>query len=395
MILTNKQEEGLRTAVQRYNDHEAYTCIAGYAGSGKSTLVSFIIDALGLEPYEVAYVAYTGKAASVLQHKGCPNAKTAHKLLFYSKKMPDGSFVFRPREKLDGDYKLIVVDEVSMLPGSMWRLLLTFGVHVLACGDPFQLPPVSKEDTHDILDHPHVFLSEVMRQAQDSGIIRLSMDIREGRPITYRRGDGMLVIPKEQVIDDMYYGADQILCGTNKMRDSINKMMRAHNGFGPEPQAGDKIICLENHWDKFSLDGETSLVNGTIGYLQSGYATDISYPLRYIKDFPRYVKVFMGEFKSEDEDEFGVLTMDYKAITEGTKTLTPKQEYAINNRKDTKGTQPYEFNYGYAITTHRAQGSQWNNVMVIEERFPFDAMEHKRWLYTAITRAADRCILVH
>lgn len=86
MILTNKQEEGLRISIERYRSHEAYTCIAGYAGSGKSTLIKFIIAALNVDPEtEVCYVAYTGKASTVLTSKGCANATTAHQLLYYAK----------------------------------------------------------------------------------------------------------------------------------------------------------------------------------------------------------------------------------------------------------------------------------------------------------------------
>lgn len=137
MILTNKQQEGLKIAVARFKAHEPYTCVSGYAGSGKSTLIKFIVNALELKDDQVAYVAYTGKAASVLRHKGCPNAMTAHKLLYYSKRLPNGKFLYRPRPSLDGDYKVIVVDEVSMLPKQLWDLLLSHGIYVLACGDPF------------------------------------------------------------------------------------------------------------------------------------------------------------------------------------------------------------------------------------------------------------------
>ena len=136
MILNNKQEEGLKIAVARYREHEPWTCISGYAGSGKSTLVTFIIAALGLDPNDVAYCAFTGKAANVLKQKGCPNPTTAHKLLYRSKPLPNGNYVHEPRDVLEAPYKLIVVDEVSMLPKDMWELLLKHRVPILACGDP-------------------------------------------------------------------------------------------------------------------------------------------------------------------------------------------------------------------------------------------------------------------
>ena len=121
ITLTNKQEQGLREAVERYKRGEKYTVISGYAGSGKSTLVKFIISALGVDPEtQVAYVAFTGKAAAVLSQKGCHNATTAHKLLYKAKPMPNGSYKFIPRDILEKDYRLVVVDEISMLPKDLW-----------------------------------------------------------------------------------------------------------------------------------------------------------------------------------------------------------------------------------------------------------------------------------
>lgn len=136
MILTNGQEKGLKIAVDRYKKGEPYTVIAGYAGTGKSTLVSHIVDALNIYPGDVCYVAFTGKASLVLREKGCENSMTAHKLLYHSKEKPDGTFEHKPRKYLEVGYKLIVVDEVSMIPVDMWELLLSHGVHVIALGDP-------------------------------------------------------------------------------------------------------------------------------------------------------------------------------------------------------------------------------------------------------------------
>lgn len=136
MELTTKQEQGLKTALSRYSLGMPYTVISGYAGTGKSTLVNFIVSALNIYEDDVAYIAYTGKASQVLKSKGCKNAVTAHKLLYYANKNKEGEFIFRPRERLEHPYKLIVVDEVSMLPEKMWYQLLSHGIYVLALGDP-------------------------------------------------------------------------------------------------------------------------------------------------------------------------------------------------------------------------------------------------------------------
>ena len=119
MILTNGQEQGLRVTIERYRHKEPYTVIAGPAGSGKSSLVRFIIDALDLPEDKVVYITYTGKASLVLRNKGCSNAITAHKLLYHAKEKPDGTFEFKPKKHLDYDYKIIVLDECSMLPEDM------------------------------------------------------------------------------------------------------------------------------------------------------------------------------------------------------------------------------------------------------------------------------------
>lgn len=136
MELTNEQEQALKIAVERYKNKEPYTVISGWAGTGKSTLVNFIIDALNIDRDYVAYVAFTGKAANVLSAKGCYNATTIHKLLYYSMKDKDGKFHFKKRPHLDFPYKLIVCDEVSMVPKSLWEDMLSHHVHIIALGDP-------------------------------------------------------------------------------------------------------------------------------------------------------------------------------------------------------------------------------------------------------------------
>ena len=176
MELTNKQEEGLKTALERYKNGEKYTTISGYAGTGKSTLVKFIISALDVEESKVAYAAYTGKAAEVLRKKGNPNAMTLHRLLYDSIPRPAGGFYRKPKTKLD--YTIVVVDEVSMVPKSMIDLLLAHKVYVIFLGDPFQLPQIDKKEAHTLLDKPHIFLDEVMRQAAESDILQPTMKMR-------------------------------------------------------------------------------------------------------------------------------------------------------------------------------------------------------------------------
>lgn len=390
MELTRKQEEGLRIAIDRYNHNEPYTVIAGYAGTGKSTLINFIIAALEVNPEdEVAYITFTGKASEVLREKGCPNAMTAHKLLYYSKQMPNGKFFYRPRPSLEKDYKVIVVDEVSMLPKDMWDLLLTHGIYVIACGDPFQIPPIDKSQDNGILNNPHIFLDEVMRQAKESDIICLSMDIREGKKINPFRGNDTQVFNKKDLCDGMYFWADQILVSTNKSRHDINSYIRDDLGRGFEPEINDKVICLRNCWDTLSEKQCDPLINGSIGTISAMHMESIDYIIMGQKVT---APVLVTDLITSN-DEYKNLHIDYTALTTGEKFFNPRQEYIIRKNKQNPEL-PIEFNFGYAITGHRAQGSQWNKVLVLEESFPFDRIEHARWLYTTVTRAAEKLTLI-
>ena len=394
MILTNKQEEGLKLAVSRYKAHEAYTTISGYAGTGKSTLIKFIIAALGLEPHQVCYVAYTGKAAQVLKQKGCPNPITAHKLLYRAKPMPNGTYKFEAKSKLEGHYEIIVVDEVSMLPKEMWLKLLSHRVHVIACGDPFQLPPIDKDSDNHVLDNPHVFLDEIMRQAYDSEIIRFSMWIREGKSVNQFPASGhqVMMVQPQEIVTGMYDWADQILCATNAKRNEINNFMRQIKGFGPEPQTGDKIISLRNQWEFFSnsIQEPAPLTNGTIGTIEITNKSNIFVPY-WISEKP--IPVLYTTMLDENNDRFDYIPVDYTSITTGEKFLNGKQEYLMKKNKKCADP-PFEFAYAYGITCHKAQGSEWEKVLVYEERFPFDKEEHARWAYTAATRASEKLVWV-
>lgn len=387
MVLTRKQELGLRTAVERFNQNKNYTVISGYAGSGKSTLVKFIIAALGCDEDEVVFTSFTGKATQVLLKKGNKNVSTLHKLLYTWRPLPTGGYLKTPVE--DIPYKVVVVDEVSMVPKSLINALLMYDVYVLFCGDPYQLPQISKEDTHDLLDHPHVFLDEIMRQAAESEIIRLSMDIRQGKDLSRYVGKEIMVLNKDELNEGMLTWADQIICAKNDTRFSLNMKMKELLGKGAEPAEGDKIICLRNYWETIA-DTHNPLVNGTIGYMTNVYKSHIKYP-KYLGDL---TVPYLGiTFTSDSDDKFK-LDIDETKLTTEKNILDWATSYKINKSSKFKGSIPLEFAYGYAITCHRAQGSEWDKVLVVEENFPFVKEEHSRWLYTACTRAAEKLVII-
>jgi len=378
MVLTNGQEKGLKIAVERYKNGEPYTVIAGYAGAGKSTLVSHIVDALNISPLSVCYVAFTGKASLVLREKGCENSMTAHKLLYHSKERPDGTFEHKPRKSLEWPYKLIVVDEVSMIPTDMWDLLLSHNVHVIALGDPGQLPPIDGES--ELLKHPHVFLDEVVRQAQDSEIIRLSMDIREGVSLKPYKGNEVIIISKNQLNDFYYSGADQIIAAKNITRNDINwkcRKIKFGNDVPNYPIEGEKAICLKNYWNVLSDSGDP-LINGMIGELSG---------IRFRHNVDKYDDMMNANFAVGDKNKFHQLFMDYKLFAESKQTINS------DNWMDFRGmAKPMLFDYAYCITCHKSQGSEFDKVLVFNEYMK--STDHKRWLYTAATRAKKKLIIV-
>ena len=390
MILTKKQEQGLKTCIEKYINGEKYCVISGYAGAGKSTLVKFIVQNLpGINPEEdVVYACYTGKAAQVLLKKGNKNVLTLHKLLYESIPKPDGTFFRKPKPFID--YKIVIVDEVSMAPKQLMELLFTHNVFIIALGDPFQLPPVDKNQDNGLLNNPDVFLDEIMRQALDSEIIRLSMQVRNKEPFEYFTSHDAIVMPKKDLNTGVLKWADQILVGTNATRVAINNQMRDLMGRGNKPEDGDKVICLRNYWDNLATNDDP-LVNGTIGYISNVYETYNRTPNWAGGDI---IKVLKAIFTSDSGADFGSLQMDEKQILTGERCLDFKKIYKLTSNWRTAHLVPMEFTYGYAITVHKSQGSEWDNVCVLEESFPFDREEHVRWLYTAITRASNKLVLV-
>ena len=392
MILTRKQEEGLKIAVDRFKHHEKYTCIAGYAGTGKSTLVKFIVAALGVPEEEVCYATFTGKAAQVLLKKGNKNVSTLHKLLYRSIPQPNGTFIRLPVSSVD--YSIVIVDEVSMAPKTLMKLLFSYNVHVICLGDPFQLPTIEKEEDNGLLASPHIFLDEVMRQAAESEIIRLTMDIRENKPIEYNAmGKEVLILPKAQLNSGMYTWADQIIVGTNATRIAVNNQVRDMLGKKGTLAEGDKVICLKNYWDCFA-DNEDPLVNGTIGYVKDIYNDFLILPKNFADFGGKKVDVTRANFVSDSGALFGNLGLDTHMILTGEKCVDWKVAFRLNRLKNYRGILPLEFTYGYAITCHKAQGSEFDKVLVLEEKFPFNKEEHARWLYTACTRASEKLVLV-
>lgn len=390
MILTRKQEEGLKIAVERFHNNEKYTVISGYAGTGKSTLVKFIIEALDVESSKVSYAAFTGKAAEVLRKKGNENACTLHKLLYDHVPRKGGGFFRMPKKHLD--YNIVVIDEVSMVPIDMMQQLFKHKVYVICLGDPFQIPPIEPEKDNHLLDHPHIFLDEVMRQAKDSEIIRTSISLREFKPLENYKGTNVQIIGREDYCNEMFTWADQVICATNATKEELNTFTRKILGRGPYPEDGDKIICGQNYWDDLS-DQNNALVNGTIGYLKLPKNKTIYIPYWTRASVPS-VQAINADIVTDEGDVYADINIDKSMLIQGSRCLDNRDIYNIGRYREKIGDIiPKLINYGYVITGHKAQGSEWDKVLVIEENYPRSKEEHFRWLYTSITRAADKVIV--
>ncbi|MCO5134690.1 MAG: ATP-dependent RecD-like DNA helicase [Phyllobacteriaceae bacterium] len=374
MEFSPEQDRAL-TAVQQWlkaGDRPVFR-LFGYAGTGKTTLARHFAE--GVEG-EVLFAAFTGKAAQVLRSKGARKASTIHSLIYRPRGEEEvedeetGSKSIAPTFSLNrrsplAEAKLIVIDECSMVDEPLGRDLLSFGTPVLVLGDPGQLPPVSGGGF--FTEHePDFLLEEIHRQARDNPIIDLAQQVREGRAIMYGDyGATAKVISKTEVTTDQVLAADQVLVGTNRTRRRYNERLRELKGFdGPFPQAGDKLVCLRN-------DTAKGLLNGSLWTVTSAART---------------VKSFMNLLiRAEDEgiERYSAKVKVLKSVFETPEADIPWQE---RRRYD-------DFDFGYALTVHKAQGSQWDEVILFDESRAF--RDHaQRWLYTGITRASERLTIV-
>lgn len=376
MILTPKQDEAVNIISRRYQSGEAITVVAGYAGTGKSTLINYFIENMDLMGKTV-FCTFTGKASLVLRKQGLP-AMTIHKLIYDAfLNRRTGKFYFRLKQMLDEDYDLIVVDEISMVPKKLLEDLLFFGIPIVALGDPGQLPPIG--ENNGLLDKPQVFLEEIHRQAADNSIINLSMLVRQGKPLSYLYDDPYVkIISKDELSLPMMEWADQILCAKNNTRTALNKEMREYLGFsGLTPMIGDKCICLRNYWDVLNEDGYP-LINGTIGIISS---------IEKGPDFGKLGQKLIASFVADYTDNpFNNLSLDSN-IFNGTApmSMSSKGKFIL-----------HELDFGYAITVHKSQGSSYDKALVYEEflKGSSENENHRKWLYTAITRAKEKLIIV-
>lgn len=469
--------------------------LGGYAGTGKSTVVSLVAENL---PPPIAFCAYTGRASSVLKrklhaagmftvgvqkanpHTGAqslesrPFCGTIHSLIYrpcecrepqaveFKKPCPDckkpptevtgdevngyvcgaghkvdvktynalksrTAFVYAKRDAdgrctvcggkewirrdvLDRDYTLIIVDEASMVDDVMLRDLRSYQIPILAVGDHGQLPPVGGSGS--LMKDPDLRLERIHRQAEGNPIIRLSKMIREEGivPDTGMEGDAVSMGRMrfvEKLLEERYADASPerllemgIACYTNRRRMGLNVAVRRARGIarvGRElPRKGEHVVCLRNMRPK----GQEPVYNGMRGVLLSD-----ADPKKIRKS-----KITADGFASDENDEIGESEIHLVGTIEFPDDGIDAREYemlrAQFNREKTYA-QPEElarevgihsfamagalFDFGYAMTVHKMQGSQYDDLVVLMERpGPVGEEDWRRWLYTAVTRASKR-----
>ena len=333
----------------------------GYAGTGKTTLVKHIAE--GVDG-KVLFAAFTGKAACVMRSKGCYSASTIHSLIYKARESGEETPSFElwndaPASKA----KLIIIDECSMVDAELARDLMSFGVPLLVLGDPAQLPPIHGGGFFTDAK-PDAMLTEVHRQAQDDPIVRLSMEIRAGNPLTQGQYGETQVVRRNALDPKRVLDADQVLVGRNVTRRAYNARLRERRGFADAlPMAGDKLVCLRNNRRK-------GLFNGG---------------LWMVKESPKARRQIIRMRLKPDED-LGERLIKVSVRPECfTGTI---EEFDWPQRKAYD-----EFDFGYVLTVHKAQGSQWDDVVLFDESAAFPD-NRDRWLYTGVTRAAKRLPIV-
>ncbi len=334
----------------------------GYAGTGKTTLARHIAESAD---GEVVFAAFTGKAAHVLRAKGCKGAGTIHSLIYRTRGEDENGPTFSLNDdSVAGKAALIIIDECSMVDEEIGRDLLSFGTPVLVLGDPAQLPPIAGGGYFTAAE-PDVMLTEVHRQAADDPIIRMSMIVREGGRLEEGSFGASRVISRDAIDQEEVLAADQVLVGRNVTRRNYNNRIRQLlERAGTVPVAEDVLVCLRN-------DRKRGLLNGSLWRVDK--------VRRPRKGLLRYTLL------PEDggSAKGGTIATINPAFFDGTADALP---LSARRRSD-------EFDFGYVLTVHKAQGSQWDNVVLFDESFAFRE-NRARWLYTGITRAATRLTVV-
>lgn len=388
-FIPNQKQSMLKADIKRWwNSSEQLYEFAGYAGTGKTTILMHTFEELKIPFHRIAPMAFIGQAAIVMRMRGLYNAKTIHSWMFepVQQQLTDSDgkvimngyynvpemgigFQSKPLEGID----IIVVDEAGSVPMYLREELMSRNIKIIATGDLGQLPPVGDEPAF-LYGKDIIVLDELMRQSSHSMIPHLAFRARNNLPIHKGFYGDVYVIDESELTNEMIFHANVVLCGKNKTRDKINHMVR-HELLGITseiPVYNERLVCRKNNWN-LSVNG-INLANGLAGVVTNMPG------VHAFKD-----GMFNINFRPNMLDEsFIDVPVDYEYMIADHETRKK-----IKNNKYRKGE---KFEFGYALTTHMAQGSEYPNGIFIEEYL--NPQFHSNLLYTGITRFYNSLIFV-
>jgi exodeoxyribonuclease V len=346
--LSEEQRGVVSELVDGVYERRMQQTLGGYAGTGKTTCIRALKDSLP----GFAIVAFTGKAANVLRRKGLSDARTIHSLIYVPVEV-HGKTYFTLRDHLADEVAGFIVDESSMVSRTIYDDIMSFGLPCIFVGDHGQLEPVNCD--FNLMANPDFALEKIHRNSGE--IPRFAEWMRLGRPAReFQPTSGAVVlIGNSEIDDEVALKADQIICAFNKSRVAFNKYIRRLKGHKDVVQVGERIICLRN-------DREAGVFNGMQGTV------------------------------SKVQTVNGGLVIDFDTY-DGLRSSLPvdREQFGQEKSSSTHSVcNAHPFDYAYAITAHKAQGDEWGTVLVMEQRC--SKWDHRRWAYTAASRAQHKLI---
>lgn len=397
MDLTKNQKIAVQKALQWYyldSYFKNYFILCGLAGTGKSTVVRYIIEALALPPhYKVLFATPTGKAALRLRMTGL-DANTIHKTFYNVYKSSTGEVRFSKKKRLENNVKLLVIDEFSMINDAMISDILSFRVPTIFLGDNHQIPPVFGNNS--LISNEkniNVLLTEIMRQSDESGILDLAQYAIDKKNIplgSYKKSN---VLNYRDIVNEIHT-YDVVLCWKNATRMELNTMIRERLGYNDSiyPKQGEKILTLRNNYCHTieSDDLQILIINGMVSIMDSDAIEEKDHLIcNFTPDFVHYG---LNDVGFEDIKCYKNYFQFYNNPFTFLPTFKKKWQMVDENgerRQMEDQNELIHMDFGYALTFFKAQGSEWDNVLILDE---FQGSEDKyfKMIYTAITRARKK-----
>ena len=421
--------------------------LRGYAGTGKTSLVKTLVRTLPAIGMRYVLMAPTGRAAKVLSNYTGQNASTIHRKIYQAMTYPDGSIrIARAENKYK--HTLFIVDEASMIGeqkefggSSLLDDLLSYvfsgeDCRLLLIGDTAQLPPVESNESPalncDYLKSQFPItaatyeLTEVKRQALESGILYNATDIRElisqslyeyALPIFHLQGFDDIQKIEPETFEEMLHNAFAnisdneavIVCKSNKRANMFNQAIRGRIlNIEGEIATGDKLMVVKNNY--FWAEGNNAIsfiANGDMAEIRKIKHFEDMYGFRFadvelsFTDYPDApnieAKILLDTLNSnspsltneESQQLFTAIEEDYMDI--------PNRRERYKEMKKNPWFNALQVKFAYALTCHKTQGGQWNSVFIDSSLNLKETLEVEdlRWLYTALTRAQERVCFVN